>query len=99
MTEICEGCEQSFSPKRSDQRHCSARCRVRVFRRKRAPEPAETVTGPAEAVTDLGLLVTRERRVDSDSWSGCPDCGGLRVQPLVFRNGVELRHVCEEIAK
>ena len=33
---ICPGCKQPFTPKRSTQQHCSARCRLRACRARRA---------------------------------------------------------------
>ena len=35
FTEICDGCDERFVPKRSDARTCGNRCRQRVFRERR----------------------------------------------------------------
>jgi len=35
---VCEGCGQSFEPRRTNQRHCGAPCRARASRQRKARE-------------------------------------------------------------
>lgn len=48
----CEGCDQVFRPKRSNQKYHDAACRQAAYRARNVTERTESVTETGESVTD-----------------------------------------------
>jgi hypothetical protein len=65
---VCAGCGTTFLPT-GRQRHCSTRCRKRVFRTRRS---TTLVAGPAEHPLDQTAAPGRTRR--EYTVYECPDC-------------------------